>query len=364
MTEYEADTHRNSDGSSGLGAAPGASSADGRPAQARAPALSVVAPCYNEATGLPELHRRLTASCLEAAGTDFEIVLVNDGSLDETWPVMQQLAEHDPRLVAINLSRNHGHQLALTAGLSFARGQRILIIDADLQDPPELLPQMMALLDHADVVYGQRRQRDGETRFKKITATLFYRLLRRLTDIDIPTDAGDFRLMTRRALDVLNAMPEQHRFIRGMVSWIGLRQVPLLYDREARFAGATSYPLLKMVRFAIDAITGFSMVPLRIASILGLTMAVVSMIMLGYTLGSWLLGRAVEGWTSLSTIILLVSSVQLLVLGVFGEYLGRLYMQSKQRPLFIVESVYTGPDRAEKTDDGEQLGDRRVVVSL
>jgi polyisoprenyl-phosphate glycosyltransferase len=179
---------------------------------------------------------------------------------------------------------------------------------------------------------------------------LFYLLLRRLTNVDIPADTGDFRLMTRRALDILNSMPEQSRFVRGMVSWIGLRQVPLLYNRDPRFAGETKYPLLKMVRFATDAITGFSMVPLRTASVLGFVMAVISAMMLSYTLGSWALGRTVEGWTSLSTIILTVSSVQLLVLGILGEYLGRLYMQSKQRPLFIVDTVYGSVSRDQASE--------------
>jgi dolichol-phosphate mannosyltransferase len=309
------------------------------------PALSVVVPCFNEEAALPELHRRITAIC-EQIGS-YEVLFINDGSRDHTWNLMRQLADRDPRLAVINLSRNHGHQLALTAGLTFARGQRILIIDADLQDPPELLPEMMRLMDEgADVVYGQRRRREGETYFKTLTAKLFYRLMRRLTDVDIPQDTGDFRLMSRRSLNILNSMPEQSRFVRGMVSWIGLKQVPLVYDRDPRFAGETKYPFLKMVRFAIDAITGFSIVPLRIASVLGLIMGVTSLIMLSYTLGSWALGKIVEGWTSLSTIVLIVSSVQLMVLGILGEYLGRLYMQSKQRPLFIVDSIYTAPRQA------------------
>jgi polyisoprenyl-phosphate glycosyltransferase len=309
------------------------------------PALSVVVPCFNEEAALPELHRRITAIC-EQIGS-YEVLFINDGSRDRTWNLMRQLADRDPRLAVINLSRNHGHQLALTAGLTFARGQRILIIDADLQDPPELLPEMMRLMDEgADIVYGQRRRREGETYFKTLTAKLFYRLMRRLTDVDIPQDTGDFRLMSRRSLDILNSMPEQSRFVRGMVSWIGLKQVPLVYDRDPRFAGETKYPFLKMVRFAIDAITGFSIVPLRIASVLGLIMGVTSLMMLSYTLGSWALGKIVEGWTSLSTIVLIVSSVQLMVLGILGEYLGRLYIQSKQRPLFIVDSIYTAPRQA------------------
>jgi dolichol-phosphate mannosyltransferase len=300
----------------------------------------VVVACFDEEAVLRELHRRITVVCQEVG--DYEVILVNDGSRDGTWNLMRQLADADSRLAVINLSRNHGHQIALTAGLTFAGGQRILIIDADLQDPPELLPEMMRLMDEgADVVYGTRRRRQGEGPFKTLTAKLFYRLLEYLTDVKIPTDTGDFRLMNRRSLDILNSMPEQSRFIRGMVSWIGLKQVPLVYDREPRFAGETKYPLLKMARFAIDAITGFSIVPLRTASILGVVMGATSVMMLSYMLGSWAVGRTVEGWTSLSTIVLTVSSVQLLVLGILGEYLGRLYIQSKGRPLFIIDTIYT-----------------------
>jgi polyisoprenyl-phosphate glycosyltransferase len=320
--------------------------------------LSVVVPCFNETEGLFELHRRLTASCQKIG--NYEVILVNDGSHDGTWPLMCQLADADPRLVVVNLSRNHGHQFALTAGLSFARGQRILIIDADLQDPPELLPEMMSLMDEgADVVYGQRRHRQGETIFKTLTAKLFYRLLQRLSAVDIPADTGDFRLMSRRSLDILNSTPEQSRFVRGMVSWIGLKQVPLPYDRDPRFAGKTKYPLLKMVRFALDAITGFSIGPLRVASILGLVMGAISLAMLVYTVGSWALGHTVEGWTSLSTMVLTVSSVQLLVLGILGEYLGRLYMQSKQRPLFVIDTVYASA-RAVNPDNAAE-GDQNAV---
>ncbi len=259
---------------------------------------------------------------------------------DRTWEVLRALSATDPTVVAVKLSRNHGHQLALTAGLTQCRGERVLVIDADLQDPPELLGAMLAMLDAgADVVYGQRRSRAGETRFKTATAAAFYRLLRRLVEIDIPLDAGDFRLMSRRALDVLNAMPEHHRFIRGMVSWIGLRQVPILYDRDARYAGETKYPLRKMIRFALDAITGFSVAPLRLASVLGGVAAALSLLLMIYTLGSWLLGHTTPGWTSLSSIVLLIGSVQLMVLGIIGEYLGRLYIEAKRRPLFVIETV-------------------------
>jgi glycosyltransferase involved in cell wall biosynthesis len=205
------------------------------------PALSIVVPCFNEEACLSALHERVGTAARNSVGDDYEIVLVNDGSRDGSWPVMRTLAASDPHVVAVNLSRNHGHQLALTAGLDLSRGDMILIIDADLQDPPELLPDMIAAMraEDADVVYGVRRSRSGETAFKRATAHGFYRLLSRATEVDIPVDAGDFRLMSRRALDALLAMPEQARFIRGMVAWIGFKQVPFAYDRQERFAGST-----------------------------------------------------------------------------------------------------------------------------
>src|SRR5215813_1899613 len=237
------------------------------------PALSVVAPCFNEQEVLPEFLRRIHA-VLDGIGGSSEIVLVDDGSRDGTWQAMTEAAAKSPRVVGVRLMRNHGHQLALTAGLTVCRGQRILIIDADLQDPPELLADMMKLMDQgADVVYGQRRQRDGDTLFKRLTAAAFYRLIGRMTDVQIPLDAGDFRLINRRVLELLMAMPERHRFIRGMVAWIGGKQVPLLYDRQARAAGASKYPLAKMLRFAADAITAFSVVPLKASMTIGWVMA-------------------------------------------------------------------------------------------
>src|SRR5271156_1634514 len=285
----------------------------------------------------------MTAAAAETAGSDYELVLLNDGSTDRTWPIMTGLAQRDPHVVAVNLSRRHGHQLAITAGLYTCRGERILTIDADLQDPPELLGDMWRLMDRAeaDVVYGLRRERQGESVLKRGTAALFYRLMRRVGYADLPVDAGDFRLMTRRVLDILNSMPEQHRFIRGMVSWIGLRQVPLAYDRAARHSGTSNYPLAKMMGLAFDALTSFSIMPLRLASILGLVLGVLSLLTLGYTLGSWALGHVVEGWTSLLTVVLVLGSTQLILFGLLGEYVGRLYLETKRRPLFVIDQVLT-----------------------
>jgi dolichol-phosphate mannosyltransferase len=303
--------------------------------------LSVVVPCYNEEEVLPELHRRVRDVCTEL-GRPYEVILVNDGSRDRTWAVLAGLAAADPHVVAVNLSRNHGHQLALMAGLSLCRGARILILDADLQDPPELLPAMLRAMEQerADVVYGQRRSRAGETALKLATASLFYRLIERLADVSIPRDTGDFRLMTRRSLDVLLAMPERHRFTRGMVSWIGFRQVPMLYDRQPRLLGETKYPFRKMFRFALDAITAFSVKPLMLASLGGVASALLALALGAYSIIAYIRGSTVVGWTSLMTVITFLSSVQLLVLGVIGEYLGRMYEQVKGRPLFIIDQVF------------------------
>ncbi|HEX8527743.1 glycosyltransferase family 2 protein [Allosphingosinicella sp.] len=304
-------------------------------------ALSIVAPCYNEELSLEELYRRCAAAAEQAAGRSFEIVLVNDGSSDRSWEVLRDLAARDERVVAVNLSRNHGHQLALTAGLDLCSGERILIIDADLQDPPELLSEMMAEMDRqgADVVYGLRRARAGETAFKRSTAKIFYRGLSQLAEIDIPRDTGDFRLMSRRALDALLSLPEQARFIRGMVAWVGFRQVPFVYDRAERHAGTTKYSLGKMIRFALDAVTGFSTAPLRFASHFGMWLVLGSILLLAYIAWGWLSGNVTEGWTSLMLVVVALGAVQMFVLGMIGEYLGRLYIESKKRPLYIVSEI-------------------------
>ncbi len=314
--------------------------------RASAPALSVVIPCYNEEDSLAELYKRLRGVC-EKCVDSFEIVLVDDGSSDRTWAGICALIADTPTVVGIKLSRNHGHQLALSAGLSVARGARILIIDADLQDPPELLPEMLRLMDEGvDVVYGQRTSRAGESAVKRGTAAIFYRVLDRLTDVKIPVDTGDFRLLSRRALDVLTSMPEQNRFIRGMVSWIGFRQVALRYERHERFAGETKYPFSKMIALAIDAVTSFSTRPLRLASFFGFGFGLVGLSGLVYTVGSWMSGRVVAGWTSATSIFLIMGSAQMFVLGIIGEYLGRLYTEAKRRPLFVIESVIRHPDSA------------------
>lgn len=305
--------------------------------------LSVVIPCYNEQSCLEELCQRVVPVCAASVGEDYELVLVNDGSSDATWSVMQQLCKVYPTLKVIDLSRNYGHQLALSAGLKLCSGERIFVLDADLQDPPELLPEMMAMMDAGvDVVYGQRTERAGESVFKKLTAHIFYRTLNKLIDVKVPPDTGDFRLMNRRVLNALNDMPEHYRFIRGMVSWIGFRQEALLYQRAPRFSGKTHYGLSKMLKLATDAVTGFSVRPLRLASYAGLACAAGAILALFFLLGEYFFGQTVRGWTSLGVLILVIGSVQMFVIGIIGEYIGRLYIESKGRPLYIIREVVKG----------------------
>lgn len=305
------------------------------------PRLSVTSPCYNEEAGLPELHRRLTAACKEVAGDDYEIILVNDGSSrDDTWGAICRLHDADPHVIGVDLSRNFGHQAALTAALSLSRGERIFILDADLQDPPELLAAMWREMDAgADVAYGKRRSRDGESKRKKVTALLFYRVLRQLIDFDIPTDTGDFRLISRRVLDALLSMPEAHRFIRGMVSWIGFKQVPVEYDRQSRYAGETGYTFAKMINFALDAITAFSAKPLRIGLYAGMALVGFSWLGIVYSLVSWLFFSTQPGWTSLIIAVMLLGGAQIFMLALIGEYVSRTFVQTKGRPLYFFREI-------------------------
>jgi dolichol-phosphate mannosyltransferase len=308
--------------------------------------MTFLLPCYNEGAVLPETYRRVKAVA-EALGKRYEIVLVNDGSSDDTLAQMLQRAQGDPALVIVNLSRNHGHQLALSAGLHYCTGERVLILDADLQDPPELLPQMLALMEQeADVVYAQRRSRQGDAWMKRLACAVFYRLLSRLSETPIPLDSGDFRLISRRVLEVLLQMPERHRFLRGMVSWVGFRQVPFPYDRDKRFAGTTKYPLGRLLGLALDGVVASSTRPLALASYAGLLFAGAGFILIAYALYSWWrVGKTPQGWTSLMIVVTVLGSVQLFVLGIIGHYLGRIHEQTRGRPLFLVESVYRAGQR-------------------
>ncbi|MGZ3234349.1 MAG: glycosyltransferase family 2 protein [Croceibacterium sp.] len=326
--------------------------------------LSVVVPVFNEEAGLDALLARTIPVCEAAFGASYEIILVDDGSTDRSWPIIAGHADDSPNIAGVKLSRNYGHQLALTAGLKLARGDYVFVLDADLQDPPELLPQMLEKAREGyDVVYGQRIARAGETVFKRTTASLFYRLLSSLVDVTIPRDTGDFRLMTRRVVAHFNAMPERFRFVRGMVGWLGFKQVAVEYERDPRFAGETHYPFRKMLRFAVDAITSFSTIPLRFASLLGMGFGLAGLLALVWVGISWLRGGTVLGWTSIAALILIIGSMQLLMLGIFGEYLGRMYMESKQRPLYLVDEVYKQADMGATAEIETPEGLQRALSS-
>jgi len=320
-------------------------------------ALSVVAPCYNEEETLPVFTARMVAACEAVAGDSFEILLVNDGSRDGTWPQITAMAERYPNVVGVNLARNYGHQLAVTAGLKLARGARVLIIDADLQDPPELLVELSARMDQGfDVVYAQRRKRAKESAFKLFTADLFYRLLSAMSETPIPRNVGDFRLMSRRAVDRLNAMPEQDRFLRGMVSWMGGRQSEVLYDRDPRYAGETGYTLQKMIKLATAGITSFSTLPLKLAVVLAGAGAVIAFMLLLYVAIGFFSGHVAPGWTSLAVMMVFFGVGQFLCLAVMGAYIGRIFLEVKARPLYFIDEVVRAPDAAPATGQREAQG--------
>ena len=307
--------------------------------KARGGRLSIIVPCFNEEQVLHETNRRLLATA-EQAGMDFELLYVDDGSADGTAEILRQLHAADARVKVLRLSRNFGHQFAITAGLEHASGDAVVLIDADLQDPPEVILQMIERWEEGcwDVVYGTRIDREGESAWKLATAKLFYRLINSLSDIPIPLDTGDFRLMDRKVVDALLSMPERDRFLRGMVSWLGFRQLALPYHRAARFAGSTKYPMRKMLRFAIDGILSFSVVPLRIATMIGLAASLLALLGSAYALGVRLWTQHwVVGWTSLLLTVLFMGGVQLVCLGVVGEYLGRTYWEMKRRPLYLIQ---------------------------
>ena len=298
--------------------------------------LSVVVPCMNEEESLAALVDRLVQA-IEPYRAQAEIILVDDGSTDGTWDAILKAQNAVPELCGIRLSANRGHQVALTAGLESAKGARIFMLDADLQDPPELLHDMMAMMDRGyDVVYGRRAQREGETAFKKATAHLFYRFLNMMSDVAIPKDTGDFRLVSRTALDAVLAMPEKARFIRGMFAWVGFNQIGIEYRRAPRMQGETKYPLRKMLSFAMDAMTAFSTKPLKLATRLSFVSFCVSALMMVYVLRSLILFQTAPGWASIVVAISAFSGVQLLTLGILGEYVGRLYTEAKGRPLYFV----------------------------
>jgi len=303
------------------------------------PIYSIVVPVFNEAESLSYLYEQVI-KVMEKIGEPFELVLVNDGSSDRSYQIMQVLHERDPRVRVIDFSRNFGHQIAISAGLDYARGQAVVIMDADLQDPPEVIPALIACWKNgAEVVYAQRSQRKGETPLKLLTAAAFYRLITQLTSVDIPRDAGDFRLLDRRVVDVLVKMREQHRFMRGLSAWVGFRQKAVPYIRHERFAGTTKYPLRKMINFSLDAITSFSHVPLKLATSFGFALAGISLLGILIAVILRIFTGAIVGQASTLILVLFLGGIQLIFLGIIGEYLGRIYDEVRARPLYIVREV-------------------------
>jgi glycosyltransferase involved in cell wall biosynthesis len=304
--------------------------------------FSIIVPVFNEADSVEELHRRIGA-VMEALGQPWELLMVDDGSRDMSTQRILDLGRQDPHVRPIIFSRNFGHQIAVTAGLDHSRGQAVVIIDADLQDPPEVIPQLVDKWRQGyEVVFAVRAERKGETWFKRVTASVFYRLIYRITDVDIPLDTGDFRLIDRKVVAALKQMRERHRFLRGMAAWVGFRQIGVPYTREARFAGETKYTFSKMVRFALNAVTGFSYFPLQIATYLGFVSAGISAVAIPVVIILRLMGnQAFFGQASTLLAVLFLGGVQLISLGILGEYIGRLYDEAKGRPLYIVSH---GPD--------------------
>jgi dolichol-phosphate mannosyltransferase len=299
--------------------------------------ISVVVPVYNEEAVIYESYSRLKG-VLEGLDDTYELIFVNDGSRDATPDIIRSICESDPNVRLIDFARNFGHQTAITAGMDYAAGDAVIVIDADLQDPPEVIPQMIAKWREGfDVVYGQRARRKGETLFKRFTSAAFYRVLQKLTDVDIPVDTGDFRLIDRKVCDALKRVKERNRYVRGIISWLGFRQTGVEFVREKRFAGETKYPLKKMLRFAFDAITSFSYKPLKLATYAGVTVSLGGFAYLLVVLYLKLFtDSTVTGWASMMAVNLFFNGVVLLMLGIMGEYIGRIYDEAKGRPLYVV----------------------------
>jgi glycosyltransferase involved in cell wall biosynthesis len=303
--------------------------------------ISIVVPMYFEEEVAQECYNRITA-VMNSNHYNYELVFVNDGSTDRTLEILEQLAMNDNRVKVISFARNFGHQIAVTAGIDYAKGDAIVIIDADLQDPPEVIPELVnKWLEGFDVVYAKRKKRKGETWFKLLTAKYFYKFLNYMSDIDIPKDTGDFRLIDRKVAAVFRKMTEKNRFVRGMFSWIGFSQTYIEYERDERFAGETKYPFKKMIKFASDGIIAFSSKPLKLVMTLGTASVLVSIIVLLYSILTRLFGHEVQpGWASIMVAITFFSGIQLLGLGIVGQYIARIYDESKNRPIYIVKDVY------------------------
>lgn len=305
--------------------------------------ISLIIPCYNEQAVIRPCHDRVGAAIAPLSDYDFEIIYINDGSTDDTLALLCDIQSHDIRVRAINLSRNFGKEAAMTAGLDHARGAAIIILDADLQDPPELIPDLLTAwkTENADVVYGQRLSRDGETWFKKFSAAGFYRVINWISRLQIPRNTGDFRLMSRRAVDSLKTLREHHRFMKGLFAWVGYKQIPLPYHRHPRLAGRTKWDYLKLWNLSLEGITGFSITPLRFASFFGVLIAAFA-----FFFGTLILiktlffGIEVQGYASLMVMMTFLSGIQLLSIGLLGEYIGRIFNETKRRPIYLIDMVY------------------------
>lgn len=304
------------------------------------PTFSIIAPIWNEVQTIPEFYRRVTEA-MDESGEPWELILVDDGSTDGSTDLIRKFANQDQRVKPLIFARNFGHQIAISAGWDYACGQAVIVIDSDLQDPPEIIPDLISKWREGyEVVYAVRAEREGESWFKLFTASLFYRLIYRITDVDIPFDTGDFRLLDRKVVDVLKTMRERHRFPRGMAAWVGFRQIGVPYTRAARFAGETKYPFKKMFRLAINAITGFSYFPLQVATFLGFISASISILAIPVVVAMRLAGsQAFFGQATTLIAVLFLGGVQLISLGILGEYVGRLYDEAKGRPLYIVREA-------------------------
>ena len=302
--------------------------------------VSIIIPVYNEEEVLPKLYERLTSLVDSVENYEFEILFVNDGSKDKSLSMLEELAAIDKKIKVVSFSRNFGHQAAVTAGIKYVTGDAVVIIDADLQDPPELIPEMLKLWeDGNEVIYGKRKSRKGESAFKLLTAKMFYKTLNSLSDVEIPKDTGDFRLVDRKVIDVVNNLPEHNKFLRGLFSWVGFKQYPYEYERQERKAGKTKYPLKKMMKLASDGIISFSSKPLKIVGGLGVITIIISIAILIYSLISYAcnLNNLTPGWTSIMVTITLFSGVQLLSMWIMSEYIARIYDETKRRPEYIID---------------------------